>query len=163
MQELKSNWDASALAGEASDRYNGAMGLFQEDARLGVKYLILRLELLGLTSDEIADLRRLAQTIFAGADPSAAAQAILKRSPATPLAVVIANVALSAPSDSKRAAMMGAILGAHSLVIALGGSAPDAGISAFAASVGAATYAGAGLIERLVEGDAWQQFASRDT
>jgi hypothetical protein len=162
MQELKSNWDASALAGEASDRYNGAMGLFQEDARLGVKYLILRLELLGLTNDEIADLRRLAQVVFAGADPSTAAQAILHRPSATPLAVVIANVALGAPAESKRAALMGAILGAHSIVITLGGSAADAGVSALAATVGAATYGGAGLIERIVEGDAWQQFASKD-
>ena len=67
---------------------------------------------------------------------------------------------LAAPEDSKRAVVIGAILGAHSAV-AFTGSAPDAGLSALTALTGAVACASTRMIQRLIEEDTWQQFATR--
>ena len=94
MSQTRNSVDDQELAREAANQYLNARGLAFEDARLGLKYMLLRLSLLGLSAEDQKQLRKLARLVFADADVTAEA-----------------GIVTSAPE--KKAALLGAVFGAY--------------------------------------------------
>jgi len=111
MSQTRNSVDDQELAREAANQYLNARGLAFEDARLGLKYMLLRLSLLGLSTEDQKQLRKLARLAFADEDVTPEADRIKNRKTASPLAVAIAGIVTSAPE--KKAALLGAVFGAY--------------------------------------------------
>jgi hypothetical protein len=162
MIEIKSTGDAKAFARAAVQHENAAVALCQEDGRLrAFKYLLLRLTAGGLHMDEVDGLRKLGRAVFEGSDATAAAQDVLDHPSATPLAIVIANVALNSSHPSRAKAVLGAVLGAHANTAIMAGNTVDAGLAAFAAVIGAANAESMPFMEKFIGDDA-PGFGSRE-
>ncbi len=162
MIEIKSTGDALAFALATAQHEKAAVALINEDGRLrAFKYLLLRLTAGGLLMDEVPGLRKLGRAVFEGSDPAKAAKAVLDHPSATPLAIVIANVALNASDTSRARAVLGAVLGAHACTAIKSGGGIDAGLAAFAALIGAANAETTAIIEKFIGDDA-PGFGSRD-
>ena len=97
---------------DASERSTFTLGLAMEDARLGLKYHLLRLSLLGLTDEDQKQLHKLASLVFADKVIDAAVAAIKERKSASKLAIALADIVESA--RDKRASLLGAVFGAYS-------------------------------------------------
>src|SRR5262245_45841241 len=97
------------IAREAGNLYVNARRLAFEDARLGLKYMLLRLSTLGLSDQDQKQLHKLARLVFAGADGAQEVERVGNRKTASPLAVAIANIVASA--SEKKQAMLGAVFG----------------------------------------------------
>jgi hypothetical protein len=140
--------------GEASDRFNEGIRLFGEDGEGGLRYILLRLELAGLTEQDQRNLGDLVAIACQGQDVTESADRVRKAESASPLAVAIADIVQKANSHGKAAAL-GAIFGAHGAV----GSGGDPIEAAVAGAVAACSIAliddrsiGGGLDEFLVRG-----------
>ena len=96
----------------AGATFDGANNLFMEDGRLGLKYVLLRLELAGLTEQDQRNLRDLAAAACQDREVAELADRVRKAESASPLAVAIANIVENA-RNNKKAAVLGAIFGAH--------------------------------------------------
>jgi hypothetical protein len=101
--------------------------------------------------DEVDGLRKLGHAVFEGSDPTVAAQQVLKHPSATPLAIVIANVALNVSDASRAKTVIGAVLGAHANTAIMSGGTIDAGLAAFAAVIGAANAESMAMMKNLSE------------
>ncbi|MBI3423088.1 MAG: hypothetical protein HY011_09125 [Acidobacteria bacterium] len=101
------------LAQAAGNQYANAHRLALDDARRGLKYMLLRLSLLGLSHEEQHQLRQLARLACAGAEAAVleAAEQIKERPTASPLAVALADIVLAAPGQKE--ALLGALFGAY--------------------------------------------------
>jgi hypothetical protein len=95
----------------AGNHYSNTLSHAFGDARLGLKFMLLRLSLLGITVQDREQLRDLARLAFYDKDVTKAADRIKKRRTASPLAVAIADVVASA--EEKKLAMLGAVFGAY--------------------------------------------------
>jgi hypothetical protein len=83
-----------------------------EDARIGLRYPLLRLSLLGLSQRDVKELAELGQAVMKEGDVREAAKRIGERRGASPLAVVIAGIVHNAEKRDEREVMLGAIFGA---------------------------------------------------
>jgi hypothetical protein len=101
--------------GEASDRFNEGIRLFGEDGEGGLRYILLRLELAGLTEQDQRNLGDLVTIACQGQDVTESADRVRKAESASPLAVAIADIVQKANSHRKAVAL-GAIFGAHGAV-----------------------------------------------
>src|SRR5262245_23357571 len=115
MSQMTFPIDEHDFAREAGNLYSHTRGLAFEDARLGLKYMLLRLSLLGLTQEDQKRLRKLAQLVFADPDDAEEVERevdqIRNHKDTSPLAVAIANIVAIAPE--KKLALLGAIFGAY--------------------------------------------------
>jgi hypothetical protein len=100
----------SVTSEQATLHFNDGMNLFMEDGRLGLKYILLRLED-ELTKEDRANLRDLIACACANKDVSESADRVRTAQSASQLAVTIADIVQNA--SSKKAAALGAIFGAH--------------------------------------------------
>jgi hypothetical protein len=111
MSQSKNSVDEREFASAAANQYINARGLAFEDARLGLKYMLLRLSLLGLSNEDQKQLHKLARLAFADADVTEEADRIKDRKTASPLAIAIAGIVASAPE--KKPALLGAVSGSY--------------------------------------------------
>jgi folate-dependent tRNA-U54 methylase TrmFO/GidA len=155
--------DLKQLAQEAGSRYARAVGLGREDLQLrAVKYLLLRLTVGGLHNEELARLRALASAALLESDVSNEAEAIQKKKDSSPLALTLAGIVAEA-RGSKRAAMLGAVLGAHAAHGARGGEdARDGRAEMQGAVVGAAILETHRMLEEMIAQPSWSDFSTRE-
>src|SRR6266446_2621390 len=113
MSQTRNSVDDQELAREAANQYLNARGLAFEDARLGLKYMLLRLSLLGLSTEDQKQLRKLARLAFADADVTPEADRIKNRKTVSPLAVAIAGIV--APGSKLTRGIQAAVAGAVTL------------------------------------------------
>ena len=88
-----------------------------------IQYHLLRLTLVGLTQEDVEDLRELARLAFEDAESAGVteqATKIKERTGASALAVAIADIVEQArpagPQGSRAQVMMGAVLGAYAMI-----------------------------------------------
>jgi hypothetical protein len=161
MNQIKSGGDLAAFARRASEAYKAAFDLSREDGALrAFKYLLLRLTVGGLRMEEVDELRKVGKAVFAGSDPTSAANKVLKDTSSSPLAIAIASAALTEPPISRQRALLGSALGAHAS-LAMSGGTPDSGLVVYAAVIGSATAETTHVIHEFV-GAEWKEFGSRD-
>src|ERR1700730_4760056 len=106
---------------DAGMNYDFATGLSFGDARNGLKYVLLRLSLLGLSAEDQQELRELAKLAFNDLDVKNAAARITNTNTASRLAVAIAEIVQRAgekiaSSTSTKMAMLGAVFGAYAAI-----------------------------------------------
>jgi len=136
MDNTTNSTDVAAI--EPGGRARSAIGLAMEDARLGLRYHLLRLSLLGLTNQDQKRLRELARLIFSEADVSEIAARIARRKTASPMSVAMSDLIASAPD--KRIALLGAIFGAYAGLSSAGGpNVSDAIVGAIAGGAAIST------------------------
>jgi hypothetical protein len=152
------NSDPAAFAQNAAQLCSSAISLNREDARLGLKYLLLRLTTVGLKSEEVAELQKLGIAVFKKSDIKQAIQSV-RRASASPLAVAIANVVEGAPADQRQSVLMGAVLSAHA-AHHVGERRPD--LVLCAAVNGAATAQTTILTQELIGQGHGLEFAQRE-
>jgi hypothetical protein len=128
--------DSAAFAQKAADLCHRALERNREDARLGLKYILLRLTTVGLTTEDVGELQKLAVAVFDKTDIAPAVKKIGQHKSASPLAVAIANVVAAVPEAQRQDVLLGAVLSAHA---AHDVSERDAALVLFAAVNGAAT------------------------
>jgi hypothetical protein len=104
---------------EAGQRFDAEMGLAFEDGNLGLKYVLLRLELAGLTAQDQKNLRDLISAACRDQDVTESADRVRNAESASPLAAAIANIVQNAKSQ-KKAAALGALFGAHGAMVPFG-------------------------------------------
>jgi len=147
------------LAGKAGDRFLDGIRLTEEDGRFGLKYVLLRLELVGLTELDRRNLKDLIVTACKNQDVTESADRVRKAESASLLAMAIADIVQKASSHRKEAAL-GAVLGAHGTVSfrSVGDPIEGAIAGAIAGAVAASSIAlidgrelGFGFDEFLVE------------
>jgi hypothetical protein len=153
-----SNSDPAAFALNAAQLCSSAISLNREDARLGLKYLLLRLTTVGLKSEEVTELQKLGIAVFKKSDISRAIRNIRQAS-ASPLAVAIANVVEGVPADQRQAVFLGAVLSAHA-AHNVGERRSD--LVLFAAVNGAATVQTTILTQELIGHGQGLEFAQRE-
>jgi hypothetical protein len=117
--------NASSLCERATDPGSGTFC----DARNGLHYMLLRLSVAGLTTDEQEQLLELGARTFSGGDADNVASKIISNQQASPLAVAIASI-VQKSRLSKKMSMLGSVFGAYS---ALGEPTPEHCILAAAA------------------------------
>jgi hypothetical protein len=159
MSQFKSSGDIEGFAHDAGQFYRNAVSLNREDFQLrALKYPLLRLSTDGLTEHDRKELAELAKLAFAETNVEKAAEKIRSRKSASPIAVAIANVVLSA-QGSKRIAMLGAVIGAHAARVLSNNH--DAGFDVVGAIIGATCLNTIDFVQKVVGKD-WQGFAERD-
>jgi hypothetical protein len=141
--------------------FDAALRRSLEDVRFGFKYPLLRLELAGLTMEDVEELRGLARLVFRREDIGEAASTLRGRPSASPLALAITDVvSATRPPVDQRMVLLGAILGAHAAHHALQESGQSGPLTAI---VGAITGAVAASMTDFIRTDtsdrAWQRFA----
>ena len=104
---------------EAAQSYRNQINGNAEDGRLGLKYVLLRLETVGLTAKDQISLRHLIAKACGDEDVSEAADHILNAKSSSQLAVAIAQV-IGAATTARKAVALGAVLGAHGTVFNFG-------------------------------------------
>ncbi|MEV8097171.1 hypothetical protein [Kitasatospora sp. NPDC085879] len=131
--------DLSPAAGEA---YRIARDFVFEDAALGrLRYHLLRLTTVGLTREEVEDVRELGRLAFDGAETTETAVRIRDRAGASRLAVAFVDIVEHAGQDERGPVLVGAVLGAYASLGSVGsGDGPSA---ALLGAVGGAVVAAA--------------------
>jgi hypothetical protein len=155
--------DLKQLGQEAGTRYARAISLGHEDLQLrAVKYLLLRLTVGGLNSEDVDRLRPLARAAFFEEDVTAEVNEVRKSKKSSPLALALADVVAEA-KGSKRMAMLGAVLGAHAALGARVDQGAQHGLAEMqGAIVGAAVFETHRLLEQMITTPSWSDFATRD-
>ena len=116
------------LSREAGEHFRSSTDLSFDDAmQRRLRYHLLRLTVVGLTSDDVEDLSELGRLAFQDSDVTEQSTKIKQRPSASPLAFAIADILERAgggrpASVSLRTVMLGAVLGAYT---ALGGVPDD--------------------------------------
>ncbi|MBT2546670.1 hypothetical protein J7E99_40010, partial [Streptomyces sp. ISL-44] len=113
--------DATGVSRRAGELFrSGGDRILDDVGRRRIQYHLLRLTLVGLTRDDVEDLRELARLAFEDADVTGQAAKIKERAGASTLAVAIADIVEQAraagPQGSRAQVMMGAVLGAYAMV-----------------------------------------------
>jgi hypothetical protein len=141
----------------ARTTFDGANDLFVEDGSLGLKYVLQRLELVGLTEQDRQNLRDLAAAACRDQDVAGPAERVRTAPSAAPLAVAIADI-VEHSGGSKKAAVLGAIFGAHGSLMPFGGGRdPIEG-----AAAGAAVASAIALVEGRTLGFGLDEFLVRE-
>ena len=137
-----------------------ATDLDQEDTRLGLKYVLLRLgDRIGLKEDDRNTLRDLVIAVCHDQDTSEAMARI--RDSKVAFSMAIAGIIQTA-NEHRKAVCIGAILGAHALACAA--PAEDARVpwSIFGAVSGAVAAAGIARLDDKSQGIGLEEFLARD-
>lgn len=153
-----SDSDRAVFAQNAAQLCSSAISLNREDARLGLKYILLRLTTVGLKNEEVSELQKLGIAVFKKSDINQAIQNIRQPS-ASALAVAIANVVEGVPADQRQSVFLGAVLGAHA-AHNVGERRSD--LVLFAAVNGAATVQTTSLTLELIGHGHALEFAQRE-
>jgi hypothetical protein len=141
---------------EAGAHFKEGVRLFFEDGRLGLTYILLRLEH-ELTDHDRRNLRDLIACACEDKDVNESADRVRKAPSASQLAVAIADIVQNANSH-KKAAALGAIFGAHGTPF---GSSKQKFIEA--AVAGAVAASSAALLDDGKIGIGLHEFLVRDT
>jgi hypothetical protein len=150
---------------EAGVNYDFATGLSFDDARNGLKYVLLRLSLLGLSAEDQQELRELARLAFNELDLKNVAARITNTNTASPLAVAIADIVQragekSAGNTSTKMAMLGAVFGAYAVIR---GGRSDAGSEAVLGAIAGAVAVSTGeFLQNMHQNDSWANFIQRE-
>jgi hypothetical protein len=148
---------------DASSEYDFATDFSLQDGRKGLRYMLLRLSLLGLTTEEQQELQELARLAFDGVGVTEIADRIMG-SGAGPLAVAIADIARRAEQEgrdrtSARTAMLGAISGAYGAIRSgRSDGERDAVLGAVAGAVALTTHE---FLSKEHRNSGWTEFARR--
>ena len=137
--------DSSGLSREAGDRFRSAVDLSFSDAQQRrFRYHLLRLTVVDLTRQDVADLGELGRLAFQGSNVTEQAARIRERADASPLAVAIADILERAASGLPASAglgpvLLGAVLGAYTSL--RGGQDGDEAATAILGSISGAVAA----------------------
>ena len=133
------------------------------DARNGLRYMLLRLSVVGLTDGEREQLTELARLAFQESDVAAQAGRIRDAADASPLAVAIADLVQETGRTSKRATMLGAISGAYAALRSAGGQHDELVLKGLLGAVAGATAA---ATSEFLDGerarDSWRSFLEKE-
>src|SRR5689334_22268570 len=136
--------------------YHNAIDKSFDDARNGLRYILLRLSLLGLTDQDQAQLGELARLAFQASDVTEAVNQIKNRTSATPLAIAIADI-VAASRGSQRIAMLGAVFGAYAALDAAGdGSGSHILQGVLGAIAGAVALSTSAFNQNALEENLWR-------
>ena len=161
MLEVKSSGDVAALATDAGRLYLRAVDLNQEDFRLrALKYPLLRLSIHGLSDHDQKELAELAKDVVEERDVTDTCKRITSRKSASPIAVAIAEIVVSA-RRSKWMAMLGSVVGAHAALSLSAGGQNDVGFDVVGAIVGAACLESGEFLQQVIGNDV-KAFVERD-
>jgi hypothetical protein len=161
MVEIKSSGDLDALAANAGRHYQSAADLNREDFQLrALKYPLLRLGGHGLSAQDQKELAKLAKDVVEERDVTNASERITSRKSASPIAVAIAEIVVSA-RQSKWMAMLGSVVGAHAALSLSAGGKGDVGFDVVGAIVGAACLEGDKFLQQAIGNDV-KAFVERD-
>jgi hypothetical protein len=146
----------------AGQDYRNQINGFEEDGRLGLKYILLRLETAGLTERDRASLKQLASESCHGKDISKTVAVIQGDKSSSPLALAIADI-VSQVTPDRKAACLGAIFGAHGSRFHFDAQHAPNSASAIAGAIsGAVAAACAALLETKFQGLTLQEFLIKD-
>lgn len=155
---------------DAGVNYDFAIGLSFDDARNGLKYVLLRLSLLGLSPEDQKELRELARLAFNNQNIKEVAIRITNTS-GSPLTVAIADIVQRAgqriaSNTSAKMAMLGAVFGAYTAIRAGRSDGGNEGIlGATAGAVATSTtelLSNSELVQNVHQQDRWMNFVERD-
>jgi hypothetical protein len=163
MSSITISGDVPTIASSAgATHYHNATDKSFDDARRGLRYVLLRLSLLGLTEQDRAELGELARLAFQESDVTAAANQIKNRAAASPLAIAIADIVASS-RGSQRMAMLGAVLGAYAALHAVGdGSGSHIFQGVLGAIAGAVALSTSTFAQNALEENLWRKFAATE-
>ncbi len=150
--------DPAGLARGSADFTSSALRRIDEDAHLGFKYLLLRLTTVGLTSEDVSDLRDIALAAVGQGDISAAVARVLQRASSSSLAVAIAGSIGSAPESLHQDVIIDSVLAAH----AAAANSLDQSAPVFAALVGAAMAQTRRMTVETAEKQGWKEFMHQE-
>ena len=106
--------DIQAIVQAAGFEAEGTADFSHRDGRTGgLRYLLRRLSLLGLTKSDEEQLRELGRLTFHDLDTTEVANQITNDASASPLAVAIAGIVRSSRAQRKKWVMLGAVSGAY--------------------------------------------------
>jgi hypothetical protein len=161
MVEVKSSGDVNAFAAHAGRLCQSAVDLNREDFRLrALKYPLLRLSVHGLSAHDQKELLELAKDVVEERDATKAAERITSRTSASPIAVAIADIVVSA-RGSKWLAMLGSVVGAHAALSISAGGQGDVGLDVVGAIVGAVCLDSEQFLQQAIGNDV-KAFVKRD-
>jgi hypothetical protein len=155
--------DAQAVARGAGEALRAATDHSFGDARNGLRYMLLRLSVVGLSAGERGQLTELARLAFQESDVAAQAGRIRDAADASPLAVAIADLVQETGRTSKRATMLGAISGAYAALRSAGGQHDELVLKGLLAAVAGATAAAtAEFLDGERTRDSWRSFLEKE-
>lgn len=157
--------EQSSAPPDAGVNYDFAIGLSFDDARNGLKYVLLRLSLLGLSAEDQQELRELARLAFNELDLKNVATRITNTNTASPLAVAIADIVQragekSASSTSTKMAMLGAVFGAYAVIREGRSNGESEGV--LGAIAGAVAVSTGEFLQNMHQNDSWANFIQRE-
>jgi hypothetical protein len=145
--------------------FNEGMQFSRGDARNGLRYLLMRLSLLGLTEEDRTELRELGRLTTQHTDAAELAGQIAARATASPLAVAIATLVQRGGGDRDPAMILfGAVFGAYAALDVSSGGDPKLRLAHVvqAASAGAVAAATVRGVEAEHERTCWQLLVQKD-
>ena len=165
MTNLPSADSSRDLSAAAPGAFQLMLDYLRSDMNLGLRYSLLRLELAGLTEQDRGELLALGRLATGELDVASAAQAIIARKDASPLASTIASIVNDGAGGSdKRALMLGAVFGAHAFVFKAGDGDPDhaAQMGVIGAVAGGAAAAHFAALERFISQSSWDTYTTKE-
>jgi hypothetical protein len=152
------------LAGEL---FRVAAGFSFEDAEpRRLRYHLLRLTVVGLAKEDVADLGELGRLAFQGSDVKTQATKIKQRVDASPLAFAIADIVEQAGDVvggrvDPKAVMLGAVLGAYT---SLGGASdvPESSVATLGAIGGAVAASTSTFVADNINQQSWFEYLRMD-
>jgi hypothetical protein len=164
MTDVRVTGDVHAFSPTVAAAFTDTLRRSLEDLRFGFKYPLLRLELAGLTMEEVEQLRELARRVFRREDVGEAASAVRDRPAASPLARALVDIATAAPSlVDRRMVLLGAILGAHAAHHTLEKTGTGGALSAVIGAItGAVAVSMTAFVEHDLDDRAWTHFIDRE-
>jgi hypothetical protein len=125
-----------------------------------LKYPLLRLSVHGLSAQDQKELVELAKDVVEERSVTDASEKITGRKSASPIAVAIAEIVVSA-RGSKWIAMLGSVVGAHAALSLSAGGQNDVGFDVVGAIVGAACLDSEEFVQQAIGNDV-KAFVERD-
>ena len=155
------------MAHRAGEFFRVAAGLSFEDAEpQRLRYHLLRLTVVGLTKEDVADLAELGRLAFQDSDVKKQATKIKQRVDASPLAFAIADIVEQAGDVlggrvSTKTVMLGAVLGAYT---SLGGASdvPQSSVATLGAIGGAVAVSTNAFVADNINQKSWFEYLRMD-
>jgi len=155
------------MARRAGEFFRVAAGFSIEDAEpQRLRYHLLRLTVVGLTQEDVADLGELSRLAFQDSDVKKQATKIKERVDASPLAFAIADVVEQAGDIlggrvSPKTVLFGAVLGAYT---SLGGASdvPESTVATLGAIGGAVAVSTSTFVTDNINRKSWFEYLRMD-
>jgi hypothetical protein len=130
--------------------------------QFGVRYVLLRLSLVGLTKEDQAELKELVSLVTQNMDVAGVANKIVNRQTASPVAAAIAALVLQG-RGSKKAILLGALFGAYAILDNLNTADPNSLQTILqAVSAGAVAAATIQFNQEQSETESWRLLLQRE-